>query len=95
MDCQPYFHDFTSFSCFCIYVILLYTDVPDQVRPPSQVGNEKISKGGWTIAELLSHVRNITLVFVLNVIERGFSPTVRIGLARLGVFLQILRKEEF
>ena len=52
-----------------------YRDVPDQVGTLSQVGTKKISKGGWTILELLRHIRTITDVFVLKVIKRGLVGT--------------------
>ena len=43
------------------WIRILHKDgVPDQVRALSQVGTKKISKGGWAILELLSHVGTIT-----------------------------------
>ena len=60
-----------------IYFLLLYgVNVPDQVGTLSQVGTKKISKGGWTILEPFEPHRNHYLVFVLEVIKRGFSPAV-------------------
>ena len=43
------------------WIRILHEDgVLDQVRTLSQVGTKNISKGGWAILELLSHVGTIT-----------------------------------
>ena len=36
-----------------------YITVPEQVRTLRQVETKTISKGGWTISELLSHIGTI------------------------------------
>ena len=50
-------------------------------------------KGGWAILELFEPCGNHDSSFVLKVVKRGFSLTIRSGLACLGVLLNSFEKE--
>ena len=85
-------------SIFLYLPLFVGQYVPDQVRTLSQVGTKRSQKEAEQFWNFMSHVGTMTQVFVLKVIKRGFSSAVGSGLApglaRLGVFLESLRKNQ-